>query len=193
MNDYRGGGIGGRLIAGLIILFLGLIFLLGNFYPEFDVGRFLGRLWPLVLIAVGILLIFNQSRFRRRIYIGDTSGHNRIIGDIKLDFANKEIGNANASQIVGDLKIDLTGSKLKPGINHLDVSMIVGDTLLLVPKSIPLRISARSIAGDISFDDNQEKGFLPRLEHTDPMYQTAEDKLYITISGIVGDMVIQRS
>jgi predicted membrane protein len=192
LNGYSRGEFGGRLIAGLIILLLGLLFLMGNFYPEFDAGRFLGRLWPIILIAVGLLLIFNQAGFRRRIYIGDTSGHNRIVGDIKLDFVNKEIGNINASQIVGDLRIDLTTSKLKPGINHLDVSMIVGDTLLIVPKTFPLRISARSIAGDIRFDNDQEKGFLPRLEHIDPSYQTADDKLFIAISGIVGDMVIQR-
>jgi predicted membrane protein len=188
-RDHR---FGGRLLAGIIIIFLGLLFLLGNLYPEFDAARYLGKLWPLIIIIIGLYLIFHQARRRHHIFIGGSSGRNRVFGDIDLDYSNKEIGNADASQIVGDLKIDYSGGHLKPGINHFTISMIVGDTLLIIPAAFPLRISARTILGDIQIDGQRQEGFLPRLEHLDSNYHTAESKLFITINSIIGDMTVRR-
>jgi lia operon protein LiaF len=193
MNDFGHRRHSGRLILGFILIILGIIYLLANIYPEFDAGRFIGKLWPLILIAIGLYLVLSRSYFWPRAYIGrNASGHSRIVGDLRLDFVNKEIGDVAASEIVGDLTVDLKGGRLKPGINNLNISMVVGDSLLLIPTAFPLRISARTILGDIKFDGRNEEGFLPRLDHTDDSYQSAEKKLFITLSGIIGDMTVQR-
>jgi len=47
----------GRLVAGLILLILGFIFLASNFIPWFHFGK----LWPLILIVVGIVVIFKSA------------------------------------------------------------------------------------------------------------------------------------
>lgn len=193
MIEIRSSRIGGRIIAGFIILFIGLLFLLGNIYPEFDAGRFLGRLWPLILIIIGFVIIFNRTRVNRHLSFGDGDMANaHIMGDVKLDFVSKDVGDAKISQILGDLTIDLTKGRLKSGINRVNASMIIGSTLILIPSEMPLRISARTILGDISFDGHHEGGVLPRLEHVDETYESSQSKLFITLSGVIGDMTLKR-
>lgn len=52
----------GRIFAGLLIIFLGIIFLLGSM-GRLDVGDFFSDYWPLLLIFVGIWhIIGNQFR-----------------------------------------------------------------------------------------------------------------------------------
>lgn|SRR5574341_408964 len=47
----------GRLLAGVILLILGFIFLASNFLPWFNFGK----LWPLLLIVIGIVVLFKSA------------------------------------------------------------------------------------------------------------------------------------
>ena len=49
-----------KLLGGIIIIVVGLIFLLNSFFPWIAIGR----LWPLVLIAAGIVFIVQAYRKR---------------------------------------------------------------------------------------------------------------------------------
>jgi hypothetical protein len=44
----------GALTAGLILIVLGLIFLIENFYAPFSAWRLISRYWPVIPIIVGI-------------------------------------------------------------------------------------------------------------------------------------------
>lgn len=52
----------GSLIAGIILITLGGLFLAGQFIPRINFGD----LWPVLLIVVGILIIFGSSRNGKR-------------------------------------------------------------------------------------------------------------------------------
>lgn len=45
---------GGALTAGLILIVLGVIFLIENFYAPFSAWRLIARYWPVILIIVGV-------------------------------------------------------------------------------------------------------------------------------------------
>lgn len=47
----------GRLLAGVILLILGFIFLASNFVPWFNFGK----LWPLLLIVLGVVILFKSA------------------------------------------------------------------------------------------------------------------------------------
>ncbi len=49
-----------RLLVGIIIIVIGVIFLLNSFFPWIAIGR----LWPLLLIAAGIVFIIQAYRKR---------------------------------------------------------------------------------------------------------------------------------
>ena len=50
----------GKVTGGLILIALGVVFLLQNFLPAFDFGK----LWPVILLAVGIGMLWEA--FRRK-------------------------------------------------------------------------------------------------------------------------------
>jgi predicted membrane protein len=181
----------GRVFTGLLIICVGIIFLLGNIYPDFNFWHFAGRLWPVILIIIGLYILLSQNRFRWHAATR-ASSHSRMVGDLRIDYKGKEIGDVGASQLIGDLTIDLTGALLKSGVNTLNVSGIIGDTSIFLPSSFPLKISARSIAGDLRFDNRQEEGFFPKLEYTDDRYEQAGEKLLVTVSSVIGDISMQR-
>ncbi|NCA85065.1 MAG: PspC domain-containing protein [Clostridia bacterium] len=52
----------GSLVAGIILITLGGLFLAGQFIPRINFGD----LWPVMLIVVGILIIFGSTRSGRR-------------------------------------------------------------------------------------------------------------------------------
>ncbi|MFQ6071175.1 MAG: toast rack family protein [Methanosarcinales archaeon] len=53
----------GNLIGALILIGIGLIFLLNNFgYLSWDIWNYLWKLWPLILIAIGLSLLFKNSK-----------------------------------------------------------------------------------------------------------------------------------
>jgi len=52
----------GSLIAGLILITLGVIFLVIRYVPRIDFGD----LWPVILIVIGIVLLRNAFVSRRR-------------------------------------------------------------------------------------------------------------------------------
>lgn len=50
----------GRLIGGLIILTIGLIFLFQNILPQYGID--FGKLWPLILIVIAIGIIIDSGK-----------------------------------------------------------------------------------------------------------------------------------
>lgn len=49
-----------HILGGLFLIFLGMLFLVGEFLPWFH----LGKLWPLILIFLGVVLLFKDKRQR---------------------------------------------------------------------------------------------------------------------------------
>ncbi len=180
----------GDVFLGFLIIAIGAIFLLQNIFTDIHIWRFIGKLWPVVLIAIGLYILVHHSESRR--FIPSSEENSRVIGDMRLDLAGKEIGDVSVSQFVGDLTIDLRGSLLKLGENRLNASQVVGDTTIIVPATFPLRLSAKTAIGDLRFDRRTEEGISPRIEHVDDDFDKAESKLIITFSGVVGDMTLQR-
>jgi hypothetical protein len=51
--------LGGALTAGLILILLGTIFLIENFYAPFSAWRLIARYWPLIPIVIGVRRIYD--------------------------------------------------------------------------------------------------------------------------------------
>jgi len=191
MPYARSRQVDGRISVGLMVICLGVIFLLGNIYPNFNFWRFLGRLWPIALVVAGVYIISAQYKFRNLASLR-SAAHSRAVGDLRIDYTGKEIGDIVASQIIGDLSADLTSASLRPGVNTLNISGIIGDSSIIVSASFPLKVSARSMIGSLRLDNKHEEGFLPKLEYADSQYDSAADKLQVTASGVIGDFSLQR-
>lgn len=50
----------GKIIGGTLIIVVGVIFLLSNLFPSLYLN--MGKLWPLIVIVIGIGVIFGSGR-----------------------------------------------------------------------------------------------------------------------------------
>jgi len=51
--------VGGALTAGLILIILGIVFLIENFYAPFSAWRLVSRYWPVILIVIGLRRMYD--------------------------------------------------------------------------------------------------------------------------------------
>jgi hypothetical protein len=51
--------LGGALTAGFVLILIGVIFLIENFYAPFSAWRLIARYWPVILIVIGVRRIYD--------------------------------------------------------------------------------------------------------------------------------------
>ena len=180
-----------RKIIGIVIIALGAIFLIDSLF-NIDFWGFIWKLWPVVLIVLGLYILKNQERFKGDSKSGDFSSDSRLFGDLDISMGGKEIDDHRYSTLVGDMKVDLSGGEFKSGEKKIGISVLIGDVSIKIPGNIPVRLSSQSLIGDIRFDDLRRDGFFQRLDHVDDNYESAESKLFLSVSGIIGDLEIHR-
>ena len=183
----------GQKLIGWTILIIGLLFLLENILPEFSAWHFVGDLWPLILIFIGLYIIVNRQRFSRKASGADWETRSRFVGELITSYRDNEIGDVSVSLFIGELSIDLAGARLLAGENRLNASFGIGEATIYVPTGFPLRVTAQAFAGELKYDRHKSGGIFPRLEQIDDDYQSSDKKLHINVDGFIGELTIQRT
>jgi drug/metabolite transporter (DMT)-like permease len=60
-------------VGPILLIVLGVLFLILNFYPDFDPWPILARYWPVALIAIGVGKIWDSYHFRA--HPGESAGY----------------------------------------------------------------------------------------------------------------------
>ena len=190
---------------GGILILLGALLLLDNFY-YLDFGDIISTYWPLILVAIGIKMIYNRSRYRvegEESFESFTSSaeeggksskdglsESNVFGDIQLQVASENFRGGSVSNVFGDIKLDLSEIKLARGITNVFINGVFGDVTIIAPKGIPFKARTNSVAGDIMVRSNKREGLFTKLEHTEGDYDKAAEKLYIQCSIVFGSINI---
>lgn len=182
----------GRKLIGWIVLVVGLLFLLENIFLEFSAWRFIGNLWPLILIFIGLYIIVNRWRFSREVSGTGRETRSRFVGELKMSYRGQEIGDAGVSLFIGELSVDLAGARLLAGENRLNASFGIGQATIYVPTGFPLRVTAQAFVGELKYDRHKSGGIFPKLEEIDDGYESSEKKLHINADGFIGELTIQK-
>jgi len=182
----------GARLVGWILLILGGIFLLDNLFDS-GLWSFIWKFWPLTFVVLGVYIIMHRDRIGHSQTVNVTESNRKFFGESYVDYHNAEVGHKSASLLFGDLKIDLTGAILLPGENSVHASIAMGDLNIIVPSDFPVKISSQCVIGDIKIDNDKEDGIFPKLEHKDDDYDSAESKLFISLSGVIGDLSVQKT
>jgi len=144
--------------AGIILIAIGSFFLLPRFVdlPHYWRGLF----WPSMLIIVGLVVIFSARNRTHR--SGTWDGKNReVTGDDLLDDVaifgggDKVINSQNfqggkITNIFGGSKYDMSGAKIAPGKNYLEVVMIFGGSKFIVPEDWNVQVKVTPVFGGFS-------------------------------------------
>ncbi|MEP0828996.1 MAG: cell wall-active antibiotics response protein [bacterium] len=194
-----------RESVGLILILLGGVLLslsiITNIYPHVRIWKIMPLLWPLVLVALGLYLIFRKqfqahpkvieiSAAAEKIATEFGQKFEKTFGDVSLNARDAEIDGTNVSCAFGDCFLNLTGAKLKPGTNQIFVATTFGDVTIMVPKNIEVWVFGTSTMGDLVIFDRKVSGISNSLSHQTPGYDTAAVRLQITARTTFGDVQV---
>lgn len=155
-HNFRGG-------AWLALLLVGGIFLFRDIYPEFSFNR----IWPVVLIVVGLFIIMRPRRkwkfnggkktegtsdsffsedidYSKDDFVDSTS----IFGGAKKIVISKNFKGGDLVNIFGGTELDLSQADFT-GVAVIELTTIFGGTKLLVPSNWSVKSEAVTIFGGI--------------------------------------------
>jgi predicted membrane protein len=167
------------------LIIIGLLFLLDNLniaaFADFD-----DYIWPLLLIGGGLLLLFRAGRQRYGHHDDFFAGSRNVVID-------NECNNRNVSMFFGELTVDLTESHLGPGTYRLTTSNLIGETTIIVPRDMAVKVTGSVTLGDLIIFDRKNDGFFVSADYISDNYETASTKLLIETSTIIGETRLLRS
>lgn len=166
---------GFRGAAWFIMMLVGGVFLVNEFFPELMLRQFL---WPAALIILGLFLIVKPRRHRfwrhyvddkvqeamdnaqqgsinSEDYIDSTS----IFGGIKKNVISKNFKGGDITNIMGGSEIDFTQADIS-GTVTIDLTQVFGGTKLIVPSNWQVKAQMAAIFGGVEDKRNLQNATL---------------------------------
>jgi lia operon protein LiaF len=170
------------LIGGFLLL-LGIGFLLANLL-QISLWTFC---FPIGLILIGVLLLTRPKVF-------DTSAVSSwyLFGPVKRGSewvpADEEFW-----LFIGDTKLDFTQAQLPVGETKIRINGLIGDVDVIAPADVGVAVAASGVFVDLRTPTAKADRFLSLAESVSPNYATADRKLHLSTTFVIGDIdVVQR-
>jgi len=159
--------------TGVILIVIGAFFLMPRILDE---SRFVHlpdywhRLfWPSMLIILGLVVIFSARRHGRG---GTYFGHRRkessddVLDDVAIFgggdriISSQQFEGGKITNIFGGSKYNMSGARLAPGRQHLDVVMLFGGSKFIIPDNWDVKVEVTSVFG--GFSDKRVKSMVEK-------------------------------
>ena len=145
-------------ITGWILLGIGLVFWVPDVF-HISTG-FREIFWPVVFIALGLLILFKAYGRTHRKH-GTDADKDRIdnvaiLGGNERRITSQAFKGGQISAIFGGTKIDFRDADLAAGENVLDVIAVFGGATFIVPNNWEIKVEVTSVFG--GFDDKRRYG-----------------------------------
>ncbi|MDW7683696.1 MAG: cell wall-active antibiotics response protein LiaF [Bacillota bacterium] len=189
---------------GVILILAGSLLFLGALgYINFTL-RMLWRLWPLLLVYLGIALFAGSGRIHVHLHDGDDT-HRRSswtdedgkekefrfsAGKIKRNQANWSAEAMDVWNAIGEYDLDYTRAYISETEIPVKLAGWIGDVRILVPRDVEFRISVKSLIGDVRVAGQSREGIGTSLSYKTPGYDNAERKLSFEIDYRILDLRI---
>ena len=193
---------------GILLIVLGGMFLLDSLGVQ-DFGQIIRTYWPVLIILAGLLLLVPRRRWWHMGFVhrglgldeifGDATGtlsgeklsSSRVFGDVQFTVTSKAFAGGEVSTVLGDVELDLTDAELAAGEHTLRLSSVMGDIRVDLPEGMEYSVSASSILGTERVEKEERDSFAGSIDVKSPGYETAERKLRIRASQVLGDIRIE--
>ncbi|MBN1465718.1 cell wall-active antibiotics response protein [candidate division KSB1 bacterium] len=187
--------LGGALIA------LGVLFLLNNArIIRFDF--IFAHFWPLLLIAIGVLVIYKSYHRGRSPVVhstlGDRSAYtaddavdvSHTFGDLRVFPDSQAFKGGKLQTTFGELHVDLSRIKLSKGKNVLNLNVTFGEIVVVLSRELPVRVTASNVGGDIRIFEQKWDGLNQRAVWQSKVYDGAASALDIVCTIVFGDIKV---
>lgn len=110
---------------------------------------------------------------------------------LKWDREPYQLYDQSLWHVVGECDIDLSLAILDGSETTLLFQGVFGDIDIMIPDDLGVEIEATVLFGQIDLGRDRETGFLNRWKWRSPNYETADQKVKLNLSYIVGDIDIR--
>jgi lia operon protein LiaF len=176
------------------------------------------RLWPVLFIYYGLMLIIRKDKVKvifnpkeppgprmleelgvdepfnkndHHFYSGKKS-RSFSIGDIEYKKSNWSLEPMNLYNTIGDYFIDFSKAYIPEKETPIVVQGWIGDVKMIVPDDVSVKVEARVKIGDIRIFDLQSSDINRQMFFESPGYNEAVKKLNITIDLKIGSVRIDK-
>lgn len=183
-----------RYFWGFILICIGTLLLLDNL-RVLEIGEFVARFWPVLFMAVGLLIIFGKRP--NRVYVsGDveaTDTTDRIemshtFGDVRLKLDSENFCGGEISNVFGNIEVDLESIVLKEGEHRLKMNGVFGDLIVILPKNTDIAVLTHTSFGTARIKDRSSSGVSGQLSYSTAGFESATGKLTIEAHQTFGDI-----
>jgi lia operon protein LiaF len=200
-------------LSVFLIAFGGLLLLDRAGYLVFEFHMF-WKLWPLLIIYLGVRLFVNKRPVRVSFTKGDTdfddlfdSAEERVehqetktagtkkvitIGDMKMNKQNWAVEPLTVWNVVGDYYFDFSKAYIPDKETNIQIKGVVADLKMLIPEDLPIKVAAKVKVGQLNIFGNTSEGKGNKLFYESPNYGEATRKLNIVLDMKIGDVRIDR-
>ncbi len=177
------------IVFAIVLILVGFLALLDSL-EIISFWWVLGKLWPLILIALGIWLLLKRRHviWDEKVEIKQGKKYSKAFGDLKIDAGGMDPHGMDVEMGFGDLEVNLVRASLSEGENQVHLALGFGDIRVWMK----VKLSASCGAGDIDLLGKTADGFGKTLEHVDEGYESAERKLNIFAKVGFGDVKLSR-
>ncbi|MFD1394509.1 cell wall-active antibiotics response protein LiaF [Kroppenstedtia eburnea] len=195
----------GELLFGLLLLFLGANFLAMNLgFPHVS-WLDIWKLWPLILIYLGIRLLLSPRIKSRssshsdqrkggqwyRHEHGDGYEYN-LFGEINVGKVPFSLENKHYWVGFGSIDLNLTQAIIPNGETLLRANGMFGSINVYLPSQLPTRVNGLCQLGSIDIMGVEDGGIIKQTSFQSPDFEEAEQRLVLDLSMVCGEIRVVR-
>jgi predicted membrane protein len=182
---------------GIILIIFGVLFLLDNM-DVIDFAEAIRTYWPVLLILWGLSILLKKRELQaphvfrdvKQQATGELFHESSVFGDVVVSIDSQNFKGGSVSTVFGGIHIDLTRAAIAEGEHWMRIHGVFGDVTVILPKHLACSLATNVLFGDIEAFDQKRSGFSTDLQYVSPHYDTATNRLRITISQVFGTVRI---
>lgn len=206
-------GINGSLVLGSFFFIFGSLLMLDRFNIIHFTFKDIYKLWPLVIVYIGLAFIF-QTQYkgknikfknqRDKHYEKSASNFNSddkkqqknssmfSVGDYEFKEMNWKVEPMYLSNMAGDFHLDFTKAYIPNEEIPIVIKAWAGDIHILIPEEVEFRIYCKVRAGDIKVDAKTASGVNRQLLYETDGFEQVEQKLDFQLRLTFGNIHVDR-
>lgn len=181
------------VLFAVILIVIGVLALLDSL-ELVSFWSALGKLWPLILIVLGVWLLVKGRRlyWGERAEIKEGKKYSKAFGDLKIDSTGQDPHGTDVEMGFGDLEVNLTKAGFSDRENVIHLALGFGDIRVWLPSDVKVKVSSSCGAGDIDVLGKKADGLGRSVDYQDEDYDSVQKKLSIFAKLGFGDINISR-
>lgn len=187
-------------VWGVFFLAYGALLLLGRYDYLAFTFRDIIKLWPVIIIYTGVLIlghmIFGKSRKYVTFHKPDKKFYKKYskfsVGDHEYNQPNWKVEPMELKNLAGDFYLDFTKAFIPDVETPIKIDALAGDVHILIPLDVEFRVNASVSAGEINVVGQKVGGVGRSLQYETVGYQAAVRKLDLRLILKAGDIRVDQ-